>query len=181
VTQRIVVENGTDWLTPLATLLAVIAGGAISFLVQARLSRRREADEAKAAARVVAGELSMVASRIKDMVVDDPRWFTFDDFSLPRWAEQQGVLARELTPEDWDVVSQSALELRWFDDGMKRAVAPGGPHEGERVWPLGDEGIKSMRKGWENATKAYNALAPLAEIDPEPGLLHEQLPAVGGG
>jgi hypothetical protein len=39
---RIVVETGgTDWLTPLATLLAVLVGGIVSWFVESRLAGRR--------------------------------------------------------------------------------------------------------------------------------------------
>jgi hypothetical protein len=79
------------------------------------------------------------------------------------------------------VVSLSALELRWVRDVMGRALGPRGPHEGERALPLTEKDITSLRRGWENATKAYNALAPLAETERESGLLHEELAPVGGG
>lgn len=73
VEQVIVETGGTDWLTAAATLLAVVIGGGVTFWVQHLLSRRRQKGEAKAAARVVQGDLSIAASRLKDMVVDDPR------------------------------------------------------------------------------------------------------------
>jgi hypothetical protein len=177
----IVNTGGTDWLTAVATLVAVIIGGGVTFWVQDVLNRRRQKGEAKAAARVVQGDLGMATSRIKDMVVDDHRWFSFDDLRLPHWTEQQGTLALELSADDWEAVSQSALELRWVTEAMDRAFGPGGPHEGERVAPLGEDSITSLRKGWDNATKAYNVLAPLAETKPEAGLLHEKLKPVGGG
>src|SRR3954452_14770354 len=91
--QRIIVETGgTSWLTPVATVLAVFIGGLLTWLVQQRLARRGERAQAKASARVLAGDLSMVASRIKDMVVDDHRWFGFDDLRLPHWKEHDGSL-----------------------------------------------------------------------------------------
>jgi hypothetical protein len=81
--QRIIVDTGgTDWLTPVATVMAVFVGGLLTWLVQQRLARRGERAQAKASARVLAGDISMVASRIKDMAVDDHRWLGFDDLRL---------------------------------------------------------------------------------------------------
>jgi hypothetical protein len=153
----------------------------LTWLVQRRLARRSEEAQAKASARVLAGELSLVASRIKDMVVDDHRWFGFDDLRLPHWKEHGWIVARELSAEQWETVSQSALELEWVTTGMDKSFAPGGPHEGERVAPIGPDGVESFRRAWKNATKAYNALTSLAKIPRESGLLHESLPPVGGG
>jgi hypothetical protein len=180
--QRIVVETGgTDWLTPVATVLAVFVGGLLTWLVQRQLARRGEEAQAKASARVIAGDISIVASRLKDMAVDDHRWFGFDDLRLPHWKEHGSIVARELSREDWETVSQSALELEWVTKGMEKSFAPGGPHEGKRVAPIASESLPRFRLSWENATKAYNAVASLAEIPLEKKLLHEGLPPVGGG
>jgi hypothetical protein len=180
--QRIIVETGgADWLTPVATVVAVFVGGFVTWLVQQRLARRGEQAEAKASARVIAGDISVVASRIKDMAVDDHRWFGFDDLRLPHWKDHGWIVARELSAEDWETVSQSALELEWVTAGMEKSFAPGGPHEGERVALISPDGVRSFRRAWENATKAYNALASLADIPRERRLLHEAVPPVGGG
>ena len=68
----------------------------------------------------------------------------------------------------------------WVTVGMEKGFAPGGPHEGERVAPIGPDGVESFRRAWSNATKAYNALTSLAEI-PREDRLHESSPPVGGG
>src|SRR4051794_17904035 len=175
--QKLIVENQTDWLTPVATLLAVLIGGWVSWLVQRLHAKRREAGEAKASARVLQGDLAMQASRLKDMVVDDPRWFGFYDLRLPAWDRHAAVVALHLDAIDWEMVSQSAMELAGLTDGMERALGPGGPHEGKRVIGLSPKQQSSYRKLWENATLAYNALAPLAGTAREPKLLHEGAPA----
>ncbi|MCW2984747.1 MAG: hypothetical protein JWR63_2317 [Conexibacter sp.] len=123
----------------------------------------------------------MVASRIKDMAVDDPRWFGFDDLRLPHWKDHGWIVARELSSEHWEIVSQSALELDWVTRGMEKAFAPGGPHEGDLVASLSPDAVASFRRAWDNATKAYNALATIAGIPQENRLLHDTLPPVGGG
>jgi hypothetical protein len=47
---RVVVDNGgTDWLTPLATLLAVLVGGWVNWWAQSKLADRRAAEEREAA------------------------------------------------------------------------------------------------------------------------------------
>jgi hypothetical protein len=161
--------------------LAVFVGGLLTWLVQRRLARRGERAQAKASARVIAGDISIVASRIKDMAVDDHRWFGFDDLRLAHWKDHGWVVARELSRENWETVSQSALELEWVTKGMEKSFAPGGPHEGKRVAPIGPDAVQGFRRAWENATKAYNALASIAEIPIEDRLLHESLPPVGGG
>jgi hypothetical protein len=182
VEQVVVNTDGTDWLTPAATLLAVLIGGALSLLGQYLLTRSRQKGAAKAAARVLQGDLGIAASRMKDIVEDDPRWFGFDDLRLAHWTESQGALALELSAAEWEVVQQSALELRWVTEKMELALGPGGPFEGQRTIPLDDqETMDSMRKGWDNATKAYNALAPLAGTEPVTGLLHKDLEPVGKG
>lgn len=178
----VVNAGGTDWLTPAATLLAVVLGGAVTFGVQHVLTRRRQKGEAKAAARVLQGDLGMAASRLKDIVMDDPRWFAFDDLRLKHWTEQQGRLALELKAPAWEVVQQSAEELRWVTEGMERALAPAGPWQGHQFIPVSSKKeIASFRKGWENATKAYNALTQLAETERVSGLLHDDLEPVGTG
>ena len=57
-------NGGTDWLTPTATLAAVVVGGLLGWWVQLWQTKRREEGEAKAAARVVQGDLAMAASRL---------------------------------------------------------------------------------------------------------------------
>jgi hypothetical protein len=177
----VVNTGGTDWLTPAATLLAVLIGGALSVFGQYLLTHGRQKGEAKAAARVVQGDLGVAASILKNIVVDDHRWFGFHDLRLPHWAEQQGSLALKMSAANWEVVSQSALESRWLSESMERAFAPGGPHEGAPFVALSENAIGKMRLSWENATKAYNALAALAETEPVAGLLHEELEPVSNG
>jgi hypothetical protein len=181
VEQVVVNADGTDWLTPAATLLAVLIGGALSVLGQHLLTRSRQNGEAKAAARVIQGDLGMVASRLKDMAVDDPRWFAFEDLRLAHWTESQGALALELDSADWEAVQQSALECRWITEKMEIAFAPGGPLEGQNATPLDEEFMASVKKGWMNATNAYNALAQLAKSERVRGLLHEDLKPVSKG
>lgn len=217
-----VVDNGgTDWLTPVATLLAVLIGSWTSWLAQSKLADRRAVTEAhaakeqreaeatamaeqraaerqavaeqhaaedavaarlreaeeKAAARVVQADLALAASHLQNMVQRDQRWFGFYTFALPHWDQHEALLARRLSPEDWEVVSQSALELTRHEEGMRRAVGPGGPQEGAQVLSRDSEAAqRGLQAMWENASKAHRVLAPLAGTEPEEGLLHEGAP-----
>jgi hypothetical protein len=186
---KIVVDNGgTDWLTPVATVVAVFVAGFLNWLAQSKLAARRAKDETatatalreaeeKASARVIQGDLAMVASRLQHMVQRDQRWFGFYVFALPHWDQHEAILARALSADDWEVVSQSALEQHEHEDSMRRAVGPGGPQEGAHVLPRDSEGAqKGLRAMWENASEAHRALASLAGTKPEQGLLHEGAP-----
>ena len=173
VTRVVVNTGGTDWLTPLFTFVGVLAGGLLTWLTQRGLARRREDGEAKAAARVVQGDLAIAASRLKDMVRDDQRWFAFDDLRLVNWPDRQGVLALKLDVGPWEKVSQSALELAFVSERSLRAFQPGGPREGQHAYTLTDNSVAELDGAWTRATEAWNALASLAEAESIAGRLHE--------
>jgi hypothetical protein len=199
--------GGTGWVTPVATLMAVLIGGLVNWIAQAKLASRRASTEAaairdqraadaqleqerrshndaaaarirsaeeRAAARVIQGDLSISASRLKDMT-EDQRWMGFYTFALPSWGALQLTIARaeEIDATAWEIVSQSALELFHFEDGLNRAVGPDGPHAGAHVRPMSSPsaqaGIHAM---WDSATKAYNALAAVAGTAEVAGRLH---------
>jgi len=169
---QVVNETGVDWLTPVATLLAVIVGGGITYLTQ-RLGRKRTEDQdAKAAARLVSADFSIVASRLQGLTTDQ-QWYGFFTTRVRSWPEHRGILARKLTIDEWEIVSQSAIELEHLEDGMTKALGPGGPHEGAVVMSWSSEakqrGIRTM---WKNATDAYNVLAKLGGMEHIDGLLH---------
>jgi hypothetical protein len=89
---RVVIDNGgTDWLTPLATLLAVIVGGLVNWTAQRRLAdkrveRERQVAQAEAAAdaavdariaeaemrtaaRLIQADLSVATGHLKAIVL----------------------------------------------------------------------------------------------------------------
>lgn len=228
--------GGTDWLTPAATLLAVIIGGLLTRSVQVRLAntqatteqrkldvqleaegarfrdelsmrreeaerevalRREEAEaevalrreqaeaeaavaarieaaEIRAAARVIQADLSTVASQLKSMVEDDLQWWVWYRVALPHWDHEQRTLAKALTTEAWDAVSQSAWALRAFDQGMHDALASGGPHAGAHTLPLSPAQRAAIARMWDDATTAWNALASHAGVQPMAGRLHAE-------
>jgi hypothetical protein len=168
-------SGGTDWLTPAATLAAVIVGGLLTWAAQWWQIHRREQGEAKAAARLVQGDVAIAASRLPNMVERDPRWFGFYELRLANWPERQAVLAHHLKPEQWEAVSQSAMELAGLTEGFERSVGPPAPPR----WTLElhKDQIASMRVMWQNASAAHRAVAKLADVEPEQGLLHAGAPA----
>jgi hypothetical protein len=174
---RVVVETGgTDWLTPVATLLAVLVGGVVSWFVESGLARRRARDEreaeaeaaerlieteARAAARVLQSDLSAAASRLQSMV-ERQRWLSFYSLAPASWAAGQASLAKRLDPEAWAGVAEVAMQLRVIDDLMRAAIADGGPQAGAVSVVIGPENSERFDSLWQDATSAYNVLADVA-------------------
>jgi hypothetical protein len=127
--------------------------------------RLREADE-RGAARLIQGDVSLAADHMRD-ILQDGYWLAFYRCDVPQWGDAETLLARALSAEDWEVVSQSALELNRYEETMRQTVGPDGPHPGARQVqfdsPSAQRGLRAI---WENATEAYNVLAPLAHNEP---------------
>jgi hypothetical protein len=182
------------WLTPVATLVAVVVGGIVNWFAQAKLADNRAAAEEKAAkeqaaadaatqariteaemrtaARLLQLDLSTAASRLKE-ITDDGQWYEFQTLEPAHWDGEQRTLAEHLSNDDWQAVSQCAFELRGTDEGMRMATRPGGPHAGARIVPFGPAGLASAQEMWTRATEAWNALASFAGEEPMTGRLHE--------
>jgi hypothetical protein len=92
-----------DWLRPLATLLAVLVRGVLSWIAQSRTAERRaefersaEAEaadrlmktEARAAARVLQSDPSSVASGLESMV-ERGQWLSFHTLALTNWGSSR--------------------------------------------------------------------------------------------
>lgn len=168
----VLVDDGAfDWLTPFVTLVAVFLGGYISWRVQLVMARRREAGEAKAAARVIRGEIEAAGVRLKDAVNGDHRWYPFYDVALVSWATYNGVLARHLSDDEWSDVEGAAVGLRAMTDGMRIALAPGGPKAGALYVQLSPTQVERLDSLWASVTEAYNALARLVGTHAIDGLI----------
>jgi hypothetical protein len=173
----IVLEHSTDWPMVLATLLAVVVGGAITVGGQWYLTHRREKGRATAAARVIQGNLSGIASILQQLVDHDPQWYPYynDTLVLQDWREYQGVLALHLDDASWEKVSQCAMGLTHMTNGMKRLYA--GLMHGVREPVLVLNDLTKYREMWAELSEAHRALAALARLEPEKAvLLHAGTP-----
>jgi hypothetical protein len=175
---RIVVESGgTDWLTPVATLFAVLVGGVISWLVQSRLAERRadferEAQveaakellntEARAAARVLQSDLSVAASRLTS-ILEDGRWLGFDRLAPPSWGLVQASLGKRLPSDAWECVAEAAIGLRTADDFMRAMIAEDGLHPGASSVPIEPKTRERLESIRQVTTNAYGLLSDVAE------------------
>jgi hypothetical protein len=85
---------------------------------EAATAARIESAENRAAARVIQADLGIAASLLQDIVEKDAQWYGYYTVRLPHWKDEQRRLARVLTVEAWEAVSQSAWELRGLDESM---------------------------------------------------------------
>src|SRR4051794_4485636 len=113
-------------VTGSAALLGAIVGAATGGVVDYWLERRREIHEARAGARLLQAELSAAASQL-EAVGRERKWWVFYEMPLPAWDGYRGVLSAQLEPGEWMTVSQSVVELRGLDTGMKSRMQTGVP------------------------------------------------------
>lgn len=184
---RIVVETGgTDWLTPLATLLAVLVGGLVSWYAQSKLAEHqarlaRDADEkaskqlidtgARAAARVLQSDLLAAGSRLGSMLQRGER-LPFHTLTPMSWGSGQSSLAKRLDPEAWSRIAEVAVELRAIDDMMNSVIADRGGQAVAAPLQLGTTTVERLEVVWQDTTDAYNLLADVAGTSRVAGRLH---------
>jgi hypothetical protein len=192
---RVVIDNGrTDWLTPLATLLAVVVGGLVNWVAQRRLADKRverertvadehaavdaavqaRLDEAemRTAARLIQADLSVAAGHL-NAIVRTGEWAEYLRLDLPHWDAEQRTLAQRLHRDDWQAVSLAALELPALEAGWRLVFGSAGPAETVRTIPIDPAGKPGLEQMWDHATAAWNALAPFAGEKPATGRLFE--------
>jgi hypothetical protein len=192
---RVVVDNGgTDWLTPLATLLAVVVGGLVNWVAQRRLADKRvererqvakdqaaadaalqaRIDEAemRTAARLIQADLSVAVGHLK-AIIRTGEWAEYLRLDLRHWDAEQRMLAKSLNRDDWQAVSLAALELPALDAGWRLVSESAVPAKAVRRIPIDPARKPRLEQMWDNATAAWNALAPLAGEKPATGRLFE--------
>jgi hypothetical protein len=157
--------------TAVDALVGATAGGLVDFV----LDRIRDRREAKVGARLTMLDLSRATSQIIN-AESEGRWWVFYETRMPAWNARSGVLAAKLSPEAFERVTQSMSELERFADHMTKTPKP----PDAEAWHIAatSEELDRMRR---NATAAYNALAPLAELKPIEGLLPTRRTGLGGG
>jgi hypothetical protein len=192
---RVVIDNGgTDWLTPLATLLAVVVGGLVNWVAQRwladkRVERKRQVakdqtaadaavqariDEAemRTAARLIQADLSVAVGHLKT-IVRTGEWAEFLRLDLRHWDAEQRTLAKRLDRDEWQAVSLAALELPALEAGWRLVFGSAGPAETVRTIPIDPAGKPGLEQMWDHATAAWNALAPIAGEKPVTDRLFE--------
>jgi hypothetical protein len=192
---RVVIDNGgTDWLTPLATLLAVVVGGLVNWVAQRRLADKRvererqvgndqaaadaavqaRIDEAemRTAARLIQADLSVAAGH-PNTIVRTGEWAEYLRLDLRHWDAEKRTLAKRLDRDDWQAVSLAALELPAMEAGWRLASESAGPAEAVRTVRIDPASKPGLEQMWDHATSAWNALAPFAGENPATGRLLE--------
>jgi hypothetical protein len=161
-------------VTGSAALLGAVVGAVAGGIADYWLERRQEVHEARAGARLLQAELSAAASQL-EAVGRECKWWVFYEMSLRAWDNYRGVLSAQLKREEWMTVSQSVVELRGLDSGMKSRMQTGVPGVATPAISgslgVGDQTMKAAARMRSNATDAYNALCRLAETDTERNLL----------
>ncbi len=137
------------------------------------LERRRENTQAKAGARLVAGDLAMADSRFKSIETDH-KWWLFFELHFGSWAEYRDVLAVQLDNEDFEAVSQAVVGAMELSE--KVPAAPVAKHGGAflKLSPLSVEAFAAIRA---DVAKAYNALAELGGHERVGDTIHGQVTA----
>jgi hypothetical protein len=159
------------WIAAAGTAAGALIGSSAGGVVQFVLDRARERRRAKAGARLVRLDLSLIASALRDSEHDLKWWVFRDETVLASWEQYAEAIAPRLTPEQFEDVTQAVGELtRWV-----REIRKTSRDESEPYWTLPPSMVENLKTFRENATKAHNALADLAGEKPLPEreLLHE--------
>jgi hypothetical protein len=164
------------WIAAGGAVAGAAIGSAVGGVVRFVLDYAGSRGKAKAGARLVRLELALAASRLND-AENEQQWWRFYTTSMEAWDRYDDVLARRLSSDDFDLVTQSVGELADFGDQMRRAMDT---HSTAPWIALSDKQVEAMHTARSNATAAYNALAKRAKQEKVNGLLHAP-PAGGGG
>ena len=149
----------------LGALIGASTGGAVDFVME----RMREGRDAKVGARLVRLDLALAASQLKQ-TEEDGRWWVFFNTRMDGWAVHKTSLTARLDNDDFETVTQAVAELERFGADMRQAPL----EEGASFRVIPDSALPQIRAMRTNATKAFNALAPIAEGATTNRLLHDQ-------
>jgi len=149
-------------------LVGATAGSLIDYLFQ----HRRERGEAMAGARLVAGEIAIADSQLKNAQADK-KWWGFVEMPMTAWPEYRAVLAKALTVAEYETVSQAIEGLRLL--GEKMPLSPGWPKDGSYM-ELTEKTINYLDPPRRDAARAYNALSKLAGHDRVGDRIHPPSP-----
>lgn len=113
----------------LATILGAVIGAAASYIVALRQERaaresdkRRNAIEAKRAARLVDAELANGAAAVSMALEQKEWWPDLIKVSSEVWEKYAGTLAPELTDEDWLQLVEGYNALNFFSNTRSTSI-----------------------------------------------------------
>lgn len=136
-------------------LVGACAGG----LVDWWLGLRKQRAEARAGARVVGGQISAAESQVAE-AEKNGEWWAFYGVPIDSWPQYRDVLAVKLKdPDAFSAVGQCVLALESL-----RQKLPASPRAQQEFMAKGYLTIdrSTLRPIREEAAKAWNALAPIA-------------------
>lgn len=140
------------------------AGGMTDWL----LGLRKESADAKAGARLVAGDIASAESQL-EVAERTGEWWAFYGHPISSWDRYRDVLAVRLSNNDWEAVAQGVTSLESL-----RQQLPQSPRYAAEVKDQGFVRITnpaSLTELRREAAKAFNALAKLAGHPPEGELI----------
>ena len=153
-------------------LVGVLVGAVITTGANYMLAVRKEAaetakdrfsraNELKTAARLIASEFSD-AQAAATILVEKKHWVPGDvarDFPLDAWERDRGLLARELSLNEWSAVKLAALAVLHFRDSTTGHA----PHPGDdKADDVAVEGVKPMLR---DISAGLEALRPYLRDD----------------
>lgn len=136
-------------------LIGATAGGIVDWL----LGLRRERADAKAGARLIAGDIAAAESQFKS-AEETGQWWGYFGVPINSWDRYRDVLAVKLTNDEFEAVSQAVLVLETL-----REKLPTSPRGSQEIAAQGFVAIRdrsSLTPVRQDAGKAYRALADLA-------------------
>jgi len=145
------------------SIVGSTVGGTMDFV----LDRLREGRRGRVGARMVRVDLSMAASRLKNME-ERKRWWTTTELPMNSWKLYEDALTARLDPDSLRAVTHSVVGLQTLSDSMQATF--------RRVTPTMEyidvsREVKEIHGLRKDATAAYNALANLAGDRTVAGLL----------
>ncbi|MBS1842949.1 MAG: hypothetical protein JST53_00900 [Actinobacteria bacterium] len=152
-------------------LVGASAGGIVDWL----LGLRKEAADAKAGARLVAGDIATADSQLAE-VEQEGKWWGFYGHPIAGWERYRPVLAVKLSYEDWEAVEQAVVSL----EGLRRSM-PSSPKYAAEVEQCGFVSLdaQAMPPLRRHAAQGYNALSELGGHPKEGDLIKVDLTQPG--
>lgn len=135
-------------------LVGASAGGMVDWL----LGLRRERADAKAGARLVAGQIAAAESQV-EAAEKSGEWWGFYGVSIDSWGQYRDALAVKLPHDDFEAVSQAVFVLESLRQRMP--LSPRAMAEIEKQGFVKLKHPSNLTAVRREAADAYNALADI--------------------